>query len=336
MAIRCEYHSNGAAIDALNAIDVMAASAGQDVPLFARGRWFAQLHALCLDAQTAVVAQAHDYAGSTTLPLMRAAPDHLVALANWYSFRWQPLNPAPDRLAALAHGLKTQAARLTLAPVPDEGGVAAALAATLRDAGWWVTTTATGTNHWLDRGHRSFADWWTARPGALRSTVKRKGKSGAVQIQLYQQFDADAWAAFEAVYGASWKPAESHPGFLRDLAQQDGLRLGIARIADQPVAAQFWTQNAGVSSIHKLAHVQGVEAHSPGTLLSHALFGWAFDVDQARRIDFGTGDDGYKRDWMEGSAPLITIEAFDPKQPAAWPHMARARLSRVAARLRRR
>jgi hypothetical protein len=336
MAIRCEYHSNGAATDALNALDVMAANDGQAVPLFERGGWFARLHALCLGDRAALVAQAHDAGGTTTLPLMHAAPGHLVALANWYSFRWQPLNPASARLAALAHGLKAQASRLTLAPVPSEGGVADALVDALRGAGWWVVATETGTNHWLDRGDRSFADWWAARPGALRSTVKRKGKTGAVDIALYQSFDADAWQAFEHVYAASWKPAESHPDFLCALARQPGLRLGIASIAGQPVAAQFWTHDAGISSIHKLAHIQGVEAHSPGTLLSHAMFSRVFNADQSTRIDFGTGDDGYKRDWMESSAPLLTIEAFDPKQPASWPHLARASASRLAARLRRR
>ena len=64
-----------------------------------------------------------------------------------------------------------------------------------------------------------------------------------------------------------------------------------------------------------------------------ALFERAFDVDKVSRIDFGTGDDGYKRDWMEETAPLMTVRAWDPRQPKAWPSLAKHLAKRVAARV---
>ena len=113
------------------------------------------------------------------------------------------------------------------------------------------------------------------------------------------------------------------------------LRLGIARIDGAAVAAQFWTVDHGVAYIHKLAHIAQHDALSPGTLLTHAMFAHVFDIDHATRIDFGTGDDGYKCDWMEHSAPLFTVEAWDLSQLSSWPSFVRATLSRLAARLRR-
>ena len=226
---------------------------------------------------------------------------------------------------------------LELGPLPDEDGSAALIADALRRAGWVVDVAATGANHWLDTHGRSFAEWWAARPGALRSTVQRKAKKGLVALTIYQDFSDALWDEYEAVYNASWKPPESYPGFIREWvkreAAQGSLRLGIARIDGVAVAAQFWMVDDGVAYIVKLAHVAGHDALSPGTLLTHALFERAFDVDRVSRIDFGTGDDGYKRDWMEESTPLMTVRAWDPKQVKAWPSLAKMLVKRVAARV---
>ena len=121
---------------------------------------------------------------------------------------------------------------------------------------------------------------------------------------------------------ASWKPDEGHPALLRAFAEAEGarghLRMGIARIDGIPVAAQYWTVEDGTAFIHKLAHVEDSLKASPGTLLSAALFRHVIDIDKVKRVDFGTGNDGYKRDWMNRHDPLWRIEAFNPSRPAAW------------------
>ena len=94
--------------------------------------------------------------------------------------------------------------------------------------------------------------------------------------------------------------------------------MGLARIAGAPVAAQFWTVEDGTAFIHKLAHVEDSLKASPGTLLSAALFRHVIEVDQVERVDFGTGNDAYKRDWMNRHDPLWRIEAFNPSRIAAW------------------
>ena len=84
------------------------------------------------------------------------------------------------------------------------------------------------------------------------------------------------------------------------------------------VAAQFWTVEDGTAFIHKLAHVEDSLKASPGTLLSAALFRHVIEVDRVARVDFGTGNDAYKRDWMNRHEPLWHIEAFNPSRIAAW------------------
>src|SRR3546814_14303993 len=90
--------------------------------------------------------------------------------------------------------------------------------------------------------------------------------------------------------------------------------MGLARIEGAPVAAQYWTVEDGTAFIHKLAHVADSLTASPGTLLSAALFRHVIAVDRVARVDFGTGNDAYKRDWMNRHEPLWPIEAFNPSR----------------------
>lgn len=267
---------------------------------------------------------AHGSTGETAawMPLRVDRPGAFAALANWYSFSVRPLfigdGDRAGALRALWSDLRRHANRLTLYPVADPAEIVGAL----RAAGWWVLATPAGDRHWLDLGDMDHDTWWAGRPGALRNTVQRKAKKGIVDIQLLTAFDPESWAAYENIYAASWKPEEGHPALLRAFAEAESregrLRMGIARIDGVPVAAQYWTVEDGTAFIHKLAHVEDSLKASPGTLLSAALFRHVIEVDGVKRVDFGTGNDGYKRDWMNRHDPLWRIEAFNPARVAAW------------------
>ncbi len=331
--------------EGLNIVALAADDAESGCPLFERAAWFEELHRACLPDRPAVTIEAAHDGAQCRLHLMATAPGHLAALANWYSFRWQPCftgADGPARMAALTAALREarrQASRLSLSPVAVEHGVADQLAAALRLAGWTVGRSVVSRSHWLATRGRSFDQWWAERPGRLRSTVKRKGAKGIVRCEIHHDFNEAHWDAYEAVYAASWKTGEAYPQFLREwarrAAREGALRLGLARMDGHVVAAQFWTVDAGTAHIHKLAQIRdaAVDTHSPGTLLTHAMFAHAFDKDRVARIDFGTGDDGYKRDWMEESADLIAITAVDLRQPGGWWSLAREGLTRVAGRL---
>jgi CelD/BcsL family acetyltransferase involved in cellulose biosynthesis len=85
----------------------------------------------------------------------------------------------------------------------------------------------------------------------------------------------------------------------------------------------------GVALIHKLAHRESAAETSPGTVLSAAMFRHVIDVDNVDIIDFGTGNDHYKADWMDGNTPLMQIMAHNPLTPAGLAGAAKAGLSRL-------
>jgi len=58
------------------------------------------------------------------------------------------------------------------------------------------------------------------------------------------------------------------------------------------------------------------------------------DEDRVELVDFGTGDDPYKRDWMETIRPRYRLCAFRAGNPRAWPHLARAAFRLAEARRR--
>ncbi len=289
---------------------------------FERLDWLALLADECLDPAKARVTVAVDGERMAFLP-WREADGRVEALANWYNFFVKTCGDEqlyPAIIKALPHG------RATFAPMIQTG--AQALAAALRKAGWIVLSEPCDTNHVLQVNGRNFAEYWASRPGSLRETVRRKGKKGDVLLRIATEFTDADWAAYEAVYNLSWKPGEGSPDFLRKWAQMDGatgrLRLGIAEIGGEPVAAQFWTVEGGTAFIHKLAHDERHRKQSPGTLLTAAMFEHVIDRDQVDLVDFGTGDDPYKRDWMETVRQRIRVRAWKRSAVRHWPSLARA------------
>ena len=268
------------------------------------------------------------------IPLLRRGRQ-VHCLTNWYSFRVAPLfTPDADRaglLDALAADLAGQTPHLVLSPLPDEDGTTTALAEALRRAGWATFVDQCDVNHVLPVNGRSYAEYLATRPGPVRTTLKRKAAKVAVTIET--AFNPESWAAYEAIYAQSWKGEEGSPTFLRHFAEAEGragrLRLGIARTNGEAVAAQFWTVEGGTAFIHKLAHVEAAKPLSPGTTLTAALLARVIDADRVDLVDFGTGDDPYKRNWMEEVRPRYRIEAFRPKWPGTWPAIARKALRRL-------
>lgn len=299
---------------------------------FERPEWFALL---AKSGIAPFVALAEEGEARAAMALTRAN-ERLEPLRNWYAFTWRPLapeGPQGDRLlAALARDLRRQTHRVTFWPVPDEDGSATRLERAFAQAGWRVLREQCDCNHVLEVNERSFAEYWAARPGRMRTTLKRK--ANRVEVTIRDRFDAADWAAYEAIYAQSWKPDEGDPTLLRRFAEAEGaagrIRLAVARADGEPVAAQFWTVEDGTAYIHKLAHLESRRDLSAGTTLTAALFEHVIDRDRVALVDFGTGDDAYKADWMEAVRPRYRLDCFDPRQPRAWPPLAKRVLGRVS------
>lgn len=316
-------------------VNVLQEAGLQSSGPFDRAEWFTLLAETTKEKP--LIALAEDGDQRVALPL-RTADGRLEPFINWYSFAWRPLitpgGRAGDLIPTLARSLRAKTARITFWPVPDEDGSATLLEGAFREAGWIVMRKAHDTNHVLPFTHGSYADYLATRPGPLRTTLKRKAKK--VDVMIFDTFEDDAWNIYERIYAKSWKPAEDNPAMLRRFAEAEGaagrIRLAVAHHDGQPVAAQFWTVEGETAFIHKLTHLEEFQSLSPGTTLTAALMERVIDRDHVTLVDFGTGDDAYKRDWMDATRPRYLLDCYNPRKPASWPHLARAALRHLASR----
>lgn len=324
-----EYHSIAEACT-----DLRQSAGSAVLPLFQQPDWFGLLHRHCLaDRQPAIFRAQED--GADAWIFLTASPDgRASALANWYSFDWRPIFiGAPDTatrhrlLDAICRDLLARFRSIDLHPLQDSSD----LLASLRRVGWFAVERAMGGRYLLDLGGRDFAAWWADRPGRLRSLVKRKRRKERYGIEIHDRLTDDLWRDYVLVDARSWKGAEEGIEFLRALAARESaagrLRIGFARDREQAVAAQLWSIDGDTALIHKLGHDAAHDGGSPGTLLSHAMFAQAIDQDGVAHVDYGTGDNGYKADWMERRVPLLQVDAFNPRRPSAWLPAARTAIS---------
>lgn len=329
-------------VELFDNLDAIAADAGDALSrqrqplLFDRLDWYRLIQRHTPPQGQLLIARAREGADAAWL-FLSADGRAGAALTNWYSFRHGVIGSTRgDLLQAIAGCLRDRVATLSIGPLDSTETLAAAL----RHEGWLVREEEVTGSWQAQTAGLSFAEYWAARPGQLRSTFKRKSKAASVDTEICSYFNPAAWDAYLTVYDKSWKGSEGAPAMLRDLAQMESaagtLRLGIARKDGVPVAAQLWLVENGTAWIHKLAYDEACKALSPGTILSEAMFRHAIDVDRVERIDFGTGDDAYKRDWMDARVPLWRLTAYNPRSLSGLTAAGRAAASALVRRLRSR
>jgi len=144
-------------------------------------------------------------------------------------------------------------------------------------------------------------------------------------------------ASFETVYASSWKDPEPFPAFnaalMRATAGLGILRLGVWSVADRAVAAQFWIVERGRATVLKLAHDEAYKALSPGTVLTALMLRHILDHETIREIDFGRGDDPYKRGWAGQRRQRVGLSILNPRRIGGLLALARHDLGRLRRRL---
>jgi Acetyltransferase (GNAT) domain len=254
----------------------------------------------------------------------------LVSLANFYSVEHGIISvPGADLEVALA-GILSEV--LSERPSPDclrlaefdprEPGYSA-FVGTLRRAGLFVECVLQAATWYEDTGGLDFSGYLAERPAQLRNTWARKRRKIAASGRLRKAFFNDATAIdqaiadYETVYRASWKPPEAYPSFIpaliRFAAELGALRLGIYYIDDIPAAAQFWILWQGRAAIYKLAHDERFDDLSLGTLLTMEMVERVLSEDRPREINFGRGDDPYKKLWLPKRRERWGITAANPR-----------------------
>ncbi|HTV46288.1 MAG TPA: GNAT family N-acetyltransferase [Stellaceae bacterium] len=198
-----------------------------------------------------------------------------------------------------------------------------AAVAALRRAGLFVECVFHSGTWYEETAGMDFTRYLALRPSALRNTWRRKrrklGSGGRLKIHFFTTpcgID-EAIAGYEAVYAQSWKRAEAYPAFIpaliRFAAAKGALRLGLATLDGRPAAAQFWILWNGRAVIYKLAHDQRLDEYSLGTLLTMEMIERVLAEDHPREINFGRGDDPYKRLWLAKRRERWGIVAANPR-----------------------
>ncbi|MCB1773295.1 MAG: GNAT family N-acetyltransferase [Gammaproteobacteria bacterium] len=247
------------------------------------------------------------------LPLWTAEDGNWRALSSYYTSLFTVLladgcrrNAVIDCLAAGLAGTAMQTLRLE--PVADHDPDMAQLRQALDRHGYDYQRLF----HFVNWSHRlrgqSFEQYLAQRPSRLRNTIARKRRKlereHDVGIRLYTDGDLEqAIADYGVVYKASWKDGERFtrfvPTLLRTMAGAGWLRLGILYIDGQPAAAQIWFVVHGMASIFRLVYDERWQQYSPGSILTAHLAQHVIDIDHVQSIDFLTGNERYKQDWMQ-------------------------------------
>ena len=309
--------------------DVLFAQAGADSIFFSRP-WFENLASHALeDGQSMLLACVID--GDRVLailPLMTQGGEHLRALGHLYTSLYTLLLAEHGRqeiLACLTDGLsRLPVDSLRLTPVADDDNRLHQLQQAMESSGYSCFRNFRFYN-WVHRLQgESFADYMAARPSKVRNTIARKQRKlereHGYNIRLFTGDDLhQGMADYDAVYNASWKARELFGDFVNGLAErlsgQGWLRLAVLYIAGKPAAAQFWFVAHGKASIFKLAYDETWKRYSPGSILIHYLMEHVIDTDQVEEIDFLTGNDAYKQDWMSERRERWGLYCARPRLP---------------------
>ena len=177
-------------------------------------------------------------------------------------------------------------------------------------------------------GNQSFDAYMHERPANLRNTIKRKKRKLKREydyhIQLFKDADIDkailskALEDYAAIYRASWKAkeffSEFTPALVTRLSKKGWLRLAILYANEQPIAAQIWFVVHAKANIYRLVFDERWKSFSPGSILTEYVMRYAIDTDKVSEIDFLTGNERYKQDWMSVRKERVGIIFSKPSE----------------------
>jgi len=290
---------------------------GEKESIFFSRLWFENLASTALEEKEQGILLAcvvEDDSVLAILPLKQRTSEHWYALTtSYYSSLYTLLlaEQAQDTvLMCLAQGLaQLDQESLCLEPLAENDKNIQRFQYAMEMAGF-VFYRYFRFYNWVHRlTEPSFADYMATRPAKVRNTIARKQRKLAreqgYEIRLFSKDDEhlqQGLSDYNAIFKASWKAHEPFAEFIDSLAkrlsQRGWLRLAVLYIAGQPAAAQFWIVLHGKANIFRLAYDEAWKMYSPGSILTQYLMQYVIETDKVKEIDFLTGNESYKQDWM--------------------------------------
>lgn len=294
--------------------------------------WLQQFEAFLVadNEETIYVVAMQDGRCRLVLPLLlthisRLRIAKVRSMTNFYSTIFSPLYPSQPQPSEIVEDtveyLQTEfskAALLEFEPLRDDCLVGMFSNHGENNAGWIPRSYHKHVNCYETVAGDNYNDYLQRRPSQLKNTIRRKrkllDKEADSSLNIYSTVKevADHFSEFCLVYEQSWKGEESHPEFinqiLQDLAGIGKAKLAILSVNEEPAAAQIWLKIGSAWGVFKLAYTPQFKRYSVGTLLTAGLLEHLLAESNVSEIDFLSGDDAYKRDWVDSKREHVGVE----------------------------
>ena len=303
---------------------------GEKDSLFFSRSWFENLTAVALDDDhaMALACVVDENKVMAILPLMTFAGKTWYSLKHRYTslFSLLLVDDAQEQvLACLAEGLsQLPVSAFLLEPVAENDSRLYGLQRSMETAGFSCEHIFRHYN-WIYRVQlQSFDEYMSARPAKLRNTISRKKRKlereHGYNIRLFKDDEVPRkMSDYTTVYNSSWKANEQYAVFLEGVvagfSKQGWSRLAVLYVKGQPIAAQLWFVLHGKANIFRLSYDEAWKPYSPGSILTSFLMQYVIDIDKVDEIDFLTGNDTYKQDWMSERRERFVLSCVKSIKP---------------------
>jgi len=182
--------------------------------------------------------------------------------------------------------------------------------------------------NWIHRVRgESYQQYLAGRPAKLRNTIVRKkrklDREHGYTIRLFTGDEVPrGMVDYYVVYNASWKQNEIDNAKFQDCIVEEfskagWSRLGVLYVNEQPVAAQLWFVHHHKAKIFRLAYDKAWRQYSTGSILTGFMMEHVIDIDMVQEIDFLTGNEAYKQDWMSERRELCLLSCTKSISPTS-------------------
>lgn len=147
----------------------------------------------------------------------------------------------------------------------------------------------------------------------LMNRVSHSKKTHFRLVETAEELDS-AIARYEALSLLRWSTPEPYEQFIRGLVykafEEKFLRFGLLEVKGEVVAAQIWLISNKNATIFKVAHDPAIK-NSIGSTLTLCLVKHVLEIDGVTEIDFGRGDDDYKKSWLRKRQECWGLRAYN-------------------------
>ena len=279
----------------------------------------------------------------------------MESLENYYTAYFGPLlSPTlanhDEVIAALTLALfedRHQWNILNLRPLDPKSLFFRSIVQSFQRLGLVVQTYFCFGNWYLDVAGRHYCEYFNSLPKILRKNIPYETR----KLQRNYRLKLDilkngvelnsGLLSYEKIYKNSWRNPEPFPNFIRgwvtSSAEKGWLRLGLLYLNEEAVAAQLWFVHGGKASIYKICYDEKFAHLSVGKILTAFLIQHVIDEDKVVEIDYLSGDDSYKSDWMSHRRERWGIRVFNTHSfkgtlQAIW-HFGGRRVKRAATKM---